>query len=55
MKRDDILSIENQLDFLEKESKNLEETFNKKDLEKFNNSKESMLRSQHKIKRLVLK
>jgi len=53
MKRDDILTIENQLDILEKEAKILEETFNKKDLKKFNKSKESMFRAQSKIRKVI--
>ena len=53
MKRDDILTLENQMNILEKESKLLEEAYNKKDLKEFNKSKEEMFRAQSKIKEVV--
>lgn len=53
MKRDDILILEKQINILEKESKILEDAFNKKDLKKFNEAKQNMFRAQSKIRRVV--
>ena len=53
LKGDNILIIEEQLNILEKESKLLEESYNKKNNKAFNNSKKKMINAQEKIKELV--
>lgn len=49
MKEEKIESIEKEIDFLSKEFRILEENYNNKDYEKFNDSKKIMFRIQKKI------
>ena len=53
IKRDDILEIETQLNNLEYEIKNLENSFILKDLKKFNEVKDKIILIQRKIKILT--
>ena len=49
MKREEILLLEKEIDFLSKEFKTFEENYDKKDLRNFNDSKKVMLKIQKKI------
>ena len=53
MKREGVAEIEAQLNFFEREIRNLEHFFILKDLEKFNETKEKIIIIQRKIKILI--
>lgn len=53
MKRGEILALENKLNYLESEIKNLEKSFMLNDLKKFKETKEKILLAQKEIKVLT--